>query len=78
MADITKNGIVVNPSTGSGNTGLKVKAQIPNKGNREKQTAEFTVTAPGVSTPKKFTANHLPAEEFVKFNNGSSQYIKQS
>ena len=56
MADITKNGIVVNPSTGSGNTGLKVKAQIPNKGNRVKQTAEFTVTAPGVSTPKKFTA----------------------
>lgn len=78
MADITKNGIVVNPSTGSGNTELKVKAQVPNKGNRVKQTAEFTVTAPGVSTPKKFTANHLPAAEFVKFDNGASQAVDKT
>ena len=78
MADITKNGIVVNPSTGSGNTELKVKVQIPNKGNRVKQTAEFTVTAPGVSTPKKFTANHLPAAEFVKFDNGASQAVDKA
>ena len=78
MADIIKNGIVVNPSTGSGNTELKVKAQTPNKGNRVKQTAEFTVTAPGVSTPKKFTANHLPAAEFVKFDNGASQAVDKA
>lgn len=77
MANITKNGIVVNPSTGSGNTELKVKAQTPNKGNRVKQTAEFTVTAPGVG-PKKFIANHLPAAEFVKFDNGSSQAVDKS
>lgn len=78
MAGITKNGIVVDPSTGSGNTELKVKAQTPNKGNRVKQTAEFTVTAPGVDTPKKFIANHLPAAEFVKFDNGSSQAVDKT
>lgn len=78
MADITKNGIVVSPSTGSGDTELKVKAQVPNKGNRVKQTAEFTVTAPGVSQSKKFVANHLPAAEFVKFDNGASQAVDKS
>lgn len=71
MAEVTKKGIVVNPSTGSGNTTLKVKAQTPNSGNRVKQSAEFTVTAPGVSKPKKFTVNLLPKEEFVSFDNSS-------
>lgn len=28
MAEVTKKGIVVNPSTGSGDTTLKVKAQV--------------------------------------------------
>lgn len=71
MAEVTKKGIVVNPSTGSGDTTLKVKAQTLNSGNRVKQSAEFTVTAPGVSEPKKFTANLLPKEEFVSFDNSS-------
>ena len=71
MVEVTKKGIVVNPSTGSGDTTLKVKAQTPNSGNRVKQSAEFTVTAPGVSKPKKFTANLLPKEEFVSFDNSS-------
>ena len=60
MAEVTKKGIVVNPSTGSGDTTLKVKAQTPNSGNRDKQSAEYTVTAPGDSEPKKFTSNLLP------------------
>lgn len=38
MAEVTKKGIVVNPSTGSGDTTLKVKAQTPNSGNRVKQS----------------------------------------
>lgn len=71
MAEVTKKGIVVNPSTGSGDTTLKVKAQTPNSGNRVKQSAEFTVTAPGVSKPKKFIANLLPKKEFVSFDNNS-------
>lgn len=36
-----------------------------------RSSAEFTVTAPGVSEPKKFTANLLPKEEFVSFDNSS-------
>ena len=75
MADITKNGIIVNPSTGSGDTTLKVKAQTANRGNRVKQTATFTVTASGASESKTFTANHLPAAEFVQFDNGSTQAV---
>lgn len=78
MADITKNGIIVNPSTGSGDTTLKVKAQTANRGNRIKQTATFTVTAPGVTGSKTFTANHLPAAEFVKFDNGSTQAVDKA
>lgn len=78
MADITKNGIIVNPSTGSGDTTLKVKAQTANRGNRVKQTATFTVTAPGVTGSKQFTANHLPAAEFVKFDNGSTQAVDKA
>ena len=78
MADITKNGIIVNPSTGSGDTTLKVKAQTANRGNRIKQTATFTVTAPGVKGSKTFTANHLPAAEFVKFDNGSTQAVDKA
>lgn len=78
MADITKNGIIVNPSTGSGDTTLKVKAQTANRGNRVKQTATFTVTAPGVTGSKQFTANHLPAAEFVSFDNGSTQAVDKA
>lgn len=78
MADITKNGIIVNPSTGSGDTTLKVKAQTANRGNRVKQTATFTVTAPGVTESKQFTANHLPAAEFVLFDNGSTQAVDKA
>lgn len=78
MADITKNGIIVNPSTGSGDTTLKVKAQTANRGNRVKQTATFTVTAPGVTGSKRFTANHLPAAEFVSFDNGSTQAVDKA
>lgn len=49
---------------------VSVISNIPS-GNRIKQSAEFTVTAPGVSEPKKFTANLLPKEEFVSFDNSS-------
>lgn len=68
MAEVSKNGILVNPSTGSGNTTLKVKANPANPGNRVKQSQVFTVTAPGVDTPSKFTANLLPKAEFVQFD----------
>lgn len=77
MADVTKNGIIVNPSSGSGDTTLKVKAQVANRGNRVVQKATFTVSAPGAEN-KQFVANHVPANEFVNFDNGSSMSVGKS
>lgn len=77
MADVTKNGIIVSPSSGSGNTGLKVRAQRANQGNRTIQTATYTVQPQG-GTSKTFTANLEAANEFVKFTNGTTQAVDKS
>lgn len=69
MAEIKQNGIVVNPSAGSGDTTLQVKAEIVNRGNRVAQTATFEVEGAGVAEKKQFVAKHLPANEFVEFDN---------
>lgn len=71
MADVKQNGIVVSPSTGSGDTTLQVQAVVANRGNRLAQTATFEVVGSGVAEKKQFVANHLPAEEFIEFNNAS-------
>jgi hypothetical protein len=69
MAEVKQNGIVVSPSTGSGDTTLQVKAEIANRGNRVKQLAAFEVEGTGVAMKKQFVANHLPAAEFIEFDN---------
>ena len=69
MAEVKQNGIVVSPSTGSGDTTLQVKAEIANRGNRVNQIATFEVEGTGVATKKRFVANHLPAAEFIEFDN---------
>lgn len=69
MAEVKKNGIVVNPSTGSGDTTLQVKAETANRGNRVVQIASFEVEGAGVAVKKQFVANHLPADEFIEFDN---------
>lgn len=71
MAEVKQNGIVVNPSSGSGDTTLQVKAETANRGNRVVQTATFEVEGTGVAEKKQFVANHLPAAEFIQFNNSS-------
>lgn len=71
MAEVKKNGIVVSPSTGSGDTVLQVKAEVANRGNRLVQTATFEVEGSGVAEKRQFVANHLPAEEFIAFDNAS-------
>lgn len=71
MAEVKKNGIVVNPSSGSGDTTLQVKAEVVNRGNRIAQTATFEVEGTGVAKKKQFVANHLPASEFIEFDNNS-------
>lgn len=71
MAEVKQNGIVVSPSTGSGDTTLQVKAETVNRGNRLVQLANFEVEGSGVAVKKKFTARHLPAAEFIEFDNKS-------
>lgn len=69
MAEVKQNGIVVSPSKGSGDTTLQVKAEIANRGNRVNQLAAFEVEGTGVAEKKQFIANHLPAAEFIEFDN---------
>lgn len=71
MAGVKNNGIVVSPSTGSGDTTLQVKAETVNRGNRVVQTATFEVEGAGVVEKKQFIASHLPAAEFIEFDNHS-------
>lgn len=71
MAEVKQNGIVVSPSTGSGDTTLQVKAEIANRGNRLAQTATFEVEGSGVAEKKQFVVNHIPAAEFIEFDNAS-------
>lgn len=69
MAEVKQNGVVVNPSSGSGDTTLQIKAEVANRGNRVAQTATFEVEAVGVAEKKQFVANHVPAAEFIQFDN---------
>ena len=71
MAEVKQNGVVVSPSTGSGDTTLQVKAETVNRGNRVVQLATFEVEGAGVATKKQFVASHLPADEFIGFDNKS-------
>jgi hypothetical protein len=69
MAEVKQNGVVVSPSTGSGDTTLQVKAETPNRGNRVVQLARFEVEGADVAIKKQFVASHLPADEFIEFDN---------
>lgn len=69
--EVKQNGVVVSPSTGSGNTTLQVKAEVANRGNRLAQTATFEVEGSGVTDKKQLVAKHLPAAEFIEFDNAS-------
>lgn len=71
MAEVKKNGVVVSPSTGSGDTTLQVKAEVANRGNRLTQIATFKVEGTGVAEKKQFVANLLPADEFIQFDHAS-------
>lgn len=68
MAEVKQNGVVVNPSSGSGDTTLQVKAETVNRGNRVVQLAKFEVEGTGVAVKKQFIASHLPADEFIQFD----------
>lgn len=67
---VSKNGITVDPSTGSGNTQLSVSATA-DRGNRVTQSATFKVATPGDGPSEQFTANHVAAAEFITPNSTS-------
>lgn len=77
MAVVKQNGIVVDPSSGSGDTILQVKAEVADRGNRVAQSATFEVVGTGVADKKQFVANLLPAGEFIKFDNTSPAVDKE-
>lgn len=69
---------MVSPGSGSGNTTLQVKLSPANLGNRVAQTAEFIVTAPGVTPNKTFSAIISPAAEFVSFDDGAEMAVAKA
>lgn len=54
---ISKGHVILDPSSGSGDTQLTLKAESANVGNREIVKSVFTVKAAGVSPDKTITAN---------------------
>lgn len=62
---ISKGHVILDPSSGSGNTQLTLKAESANVGNREIVKSVFTVKAAGVSPDNTITANLAAAPEFI-------------
>lgn len=75
MADVTKSYVICTPGSGSGDTQLTLKAKTANLGNRLNQTENFTITAPGVSPNKQFTAILQAAAEFISFDDGAEAAV---
>lgn len=75
MANVTKSYVICTPGSGSGDTQLTLKAKTANLGNRLNQTDNFTITAPGVSPNKQFTAILQAAAEFISFDDGAEAAV---
>lgn len=75
MADVTKSYVICSPGSGSGDTELTLKAKVANLGNRVNQTDAFTVTAPGVTPNKSFSAVLQAAAEFISWDDGAEASV---
>lgn len=75
MTNVTKSYVICTPGSGSGDTQLTLKAKTANNGNRLNQTDNFTITAPGVSLNKSFSAILQAAAEFVSFDDGAEASV---
>lgn len=75
MANVTKSYVICTPGSGSGDTQLTLKAKTANLGNRLNQTDNFTITAPGVSPNKQFSAILQAAAEFISFDDGAEAAV---
>lgn len=75
MANVTKSYVICTPGSGSGDTELTLKAKVANLGNRVNQTDTFTVTAPGVTPNKTFSAVLQAAAEFISWDDGAEASV---
>lgn len=75
MADVSKSYVICTPGSGSGDTELTLTAKVANLGNRVNQTDNFTITAPGVTPNKTFSAILQAAAEFVSFDGGAEASV---
>ena len=62
---VSKGHVILDPSSGSGDTQLTLKAETANVGNREIVSTVFTIKAAGVTPDKTITANLAAAPEFI-------------
>lgn len=69
---VTKGHVILDPSSGSGDTQLTLKAESANVGNREIVKTVFTVKAAGISPDKTITANLAAAPEFITLEQAST------
>lgn len=69
---ISKGHVILDPSSGSGDTQLTLKAESANVGNREIVKTVFTVKAAGVTPDKTITANLAAAPEFITLDQAST------
>ena len=75
MAEVSKSYVICTPGSGSGDTELTLTAKVANLGNRVNQTDNFTITAPGVTPNKTFSAILQAAAEFVSFDDGAEASV---
>lgn len=69
---VKKGHVILDPSSGSGDTQLTLKAESANVGNREIVSTVFTIKAAGVTPDKTITANLAAAPEFITLDQAST------
>lgn len=69
---VSKGHVILDPSSGSGDTQLTLKAESANVGNREIVSTVFTIKAAGVTPNKTITANLAAAPEFITLEQAST------
>lgn len=69
---VAKGHVILDPSSGSGDTQLTLKAESANVGNRGIVSTVFTIKAAGVTPDKMITANLAAAPEFITLDQAST------
>lgn len=69
---VKKGHVILDPSSGSGDTQLTLKAESANVGNRGIVSTAFTIKAAGVTPNKTITARLAAAPEFITLEQAST------